>query len=604
MNTSAALGASAIPQLTYGIEIEFSFLVNQEAIEKVSPSDAFLRSLRESVIDQQVPERAKRNTESLNTMRRIYQCSKILEQKNILHNVLNEYGNYTGTGFNDWSLTYDRSADLDEHRYEHLPKWTHGLIVPHQDARGRWSVAPWKHAGLELVSRILDAPVLSRAANHDYTSLTEVEAIYRSLSRPLPGQDYTLPYLSLIEVENSGLHVHVGVPPIADPADSSKQIKQSMSLDLVKHIAYLVLAYEDVISSVHHPERRGYALTKTDYMARTNRLGLLNTDHICTPMHTEDLKALRTTLFESGEIATIQDLIVFMDNLGPSSNGNNDTSQRRYKFVNFENLGEARIGTIEFRQHHGTHNPEDVKQWIVFVTQLVYLAARRCATAATAKNAMQSTRSARRAYADLWSTPAHIHRRAARTPTAAARERDLTKSLCSLVREAYLDKSRETYWLARQKSMQVLDRAHRSTARGTYTCGPCGRAQLNTLLAAKDAELDRLYAESGIPRPRNTLRFPSGVVALARESGAAVPDTSTTTSSERSSSSSSSSSASMDIQSTTSPAQQAEVDADQDILMSDTNSEDLNASQPQPPVRRSTRLARLAQHRNRRQQRR
>jgi hypothetical protein len=157
------------------------------------------------------------------------------------------------------------------------------------------------------------------------------------------------------------------------------QNDEGIPLNVLQHLAYIIAQYEEIISSFHRAERRGYPSTRTVVYAASNLLGLRDSrcfGRRCLPELTE----IQDKIF--AEKITASALAVLM-----GSTGLDGKPSTRYNFVNFENFKLPKLlvyqpQTIEFRQHRGSLDVGAIGQWVCFLTALMR-AAEKCARAAT-----------------------------------------------------------------------------------------------------------------------------------------------------------------------------------------------------------------------------
>jgi hypothetical protein len=241
--------------------------------------------------------------------------------------------------------------------------------------------------GHELISRVLKAPT-QLGSFHQFTRAPSMHEIACYLRAIRGGPDDRW---GAFVNESCGFHVHVARVP--DAANEDAQIP----LPVLQHLAYILVQYEDLISSLHPPSRRGLALNKTYVMpyVGSNLMGLRRSAHTCHRQQV-DLEKARKKIFAHN--MTIRRLGLVMDTEiqpelhadaekelknGPSENGKHyktvlDTG---YKFVNFDRMDNPSYSlqedpTLEFRQHKGTLDFEEIAHWVHFVLSLVRAAER------------------------------------------------------------------------------------------------------------------------------------------------------------------------------------------------------------------------------------
>jgi hypothetical protein len=141
---------------------------------------------------------------------------------------------------------------------------------------------------------------------------------------------------------------------------------------------------------LHHPERHSYIGTKSDGHIQSNRSILDSTGpkanvHYCEKRHgpwsAEKAfhKIFNYNYSEAGYVA-LSNVIQHLASRTYPNKPVPPGAWYRSLNVNFENLvyidqpGSKK--TVEFRQHHGTMDPEDINMWVIFVTAIVRAAER------------------------------------------------------------------------------------------------------------------------------------------------------------------------------------------------------------------------------------
>ena len=222
----------------------------------------------------------------------------------------------------------------------------------------------WHHEGLELISRVMRIPELVERGADNGPPLIEIRKYLAALVADRNAGWFVR------TTEKCGLHIHIGVP---DGDESLSQIP----LNVLQHLAYILLEYEDVISCLHHPKRRGFYGSENPFIG-TNKLGINRHHHVCN-QYTVATDIIRDKIFaeDMGE----EHLAELM---GTQLNDEGFDEEKRYKFVNWEHIrrfnseeGSERAPTVEFRQHRGSLDFNDVSQWIRFITALMRVAERR-----------------------------------------------------------------------------------------------------------------------------------------------------------------------------------------------------------------------------------
>lgn len=344
--------------LTFGVEVEFLFAVNNQQVnddlryQELLPKN-YVLNMNDRVniyqtFDPEDPE-----------TRGLLQSATLLRLGGrtvgaLVDDYAGETNLYTG-----WTLTHEISV-IHPRDDETMSEFTNGRVS---------SVADWSFSGLELISPILQAPKLDTDLFQS-KGLRDVKR-FLDFMKSVPSPD--APYFFSARHNNAGLHVHFGVEP-----DHSGPV--DMPANMLRHLAWLVLAFEDVISLLHHPERHGYQNTKIYKHGKSNRNndGTTRPHHPCRPF--SPINAFidifgYQALNDADARGRLQDLMCRKFN---------QTEGFAYKtrtvFVNYMNVVPANVGdkiTVEFRQHNGTLEAEEVAEWVTFLTALMRTAERK-----------------------------------------------------------------------------------------------------------------------------------------------------------------------------------------------------------------------------------
>jgi hypothetical protein len=151
---------------------------------------------------------------------------------------------------------------------------------------------------------------------------------------------------------------------------------------VLQHLAYSLARYEEIISSFHSGQRRGYNSTRGVEYGTSNLMALQGHGHCCGQFSFPELTEIQNKI--SAENMMVHKLARLM---GLEASG---SVTNQFKFVNWQNLGlvhahASQPRTLDFRQHEGTLNIEEIGQWVCFITQLMRTAERR-ATECTPPN--------------------------------------------------------------------------------------------------------------------------------------------------------------------------------------------------------------------------
>lgn len=226
----------------------------------------------------------------------------------------------------------------------------------------------WDSWGVELISP-------------PYTSISAATADTSTLLTKLGG-DKTANYGSFV-TEACGFHVHVGQPE-----------NRPFELSTLRHLAWLLVIFEDAINGMHATHRRQIYTNSEDGTACEI---LSNRDHWMLEEPTGPV--LRTVMDEeTGELiseeydqhyknlGTIQ-MDIFGEGQGMDV-GQADRLEKLVKLMNPQKRGHVvnftglispeRPQTVEFRQHAGTLDVEEMGHWVQFCVGLVALA-HKCA---------------------------------------------------------------------------------------------------------------------------------------------------------------------------------------------------------------------------------
>ena len=263
------------------------------------------------------------------------------------------------TDYSFWQIMYEHYSNYDDTIGKTGPDF--GAWLQERGARGEHY--EWDKLGMELVSRILQMPLLGRGGAA-HPSLAEIKKYLEAIPVTPGGSwfGYADPY-------NASVHVHIGV----DPKQNSYA---EIPLGVLQHVALISIVYEDIITCLHHSQRRGYLETKSAFQAQSNRFGIEEQRHVCGQLDRLALTEVQDKIFSPN--MTHSHLATLMGDNGLAPNNSTD----RAKFVNWTNI-EKRDPlnrpqqTIEWRQHHGTLDPEDISQWIRFLAALMRLAENR-----------------------------------------------------------------------------------------------------------------------------------------------------------------------------------------------------------------------------------
>lgn len=299
--------------------------------------------------------------------------------------------------YDAWILVGDSSVDAEDDR-EVEKEVSARLGKPFDTIDGRY----WDTVGGELVSRILPLPPNPDPGTD--SSLLELSRFVAAV------RDIKCPDLLTWTNASTGLHIHVSLDDGADSSSRSSSKSKAKSDDLsddssmsntsdesrqpsiprliLQHLVYLLVQFEPHITTLHPQHRHG--LEHLSYNAgKTNLIGLMQDNHICPSRPRRPIQEIQNIIF--APTTTTRDLIPLMSK---TTAAYREVWPNRNRFVNFVNLDawytpDAK-NTLEFRQHTGTLDPEEVVRWVVFVTSLLRTAERLANTPPMAREAAKS----------------------------------------------------------------------------------------------------------------------------------------------------------------------------------------------------------------------
>jgi hypothetical protein len=369
------MASSSTSPLTFGIEIEGIFAFHQEKlvehIQTHLPSASIIKPLnpdqRKSFRQKAYPDQLYQSwalanaDESSMTAEaslshqagrlRAYQdeplhIAKVLlsstecGKRMLLHNPANHS---KPDEYKSWILTSDHSlVGLANH--EKTPAFPRKIPSSEVDN--------WDTYGIELVS----PPYLStnlRTAQEDISSL--FSAIHS-------------PSSSITTNQTCGLHVHIGTPN-----------GEALPLKVLQHLSFLLVIYEHEIARLHPGHRR----QRPDEI-ESNRLNFFAeypapNDTILRTVIDEETDESSTKKFESTFKAVSEIRRIIFDEVenavDPVAHLLSRLGRERGYIVNYKYLN-RRDGpqTIEFRQHAGSVDAEEIAHWVRFCLALVKLA--------------------------------------------------------------------------------------------------------------------------------------------------------------------------------------------------------------------------------------
>ncbi|KIW12307.1 hypothetical protein PV08_09584 [Exophiala spinifera] len=347
--------------LTFGVEIELLFAVNFDMLQTRQPLTPLLTLLRENLRPDPRDQLVDANTQWED---KLLYAAGILRKRGLeftVHDPPDNRPDDDAEFFSNWMLTSETAVPTPVSKTQ-VAKWSNLRIL---------TLDGWDFMGLELISRILDAPN-PQASNGESESLSQVSRYLELMTKRTSAHPH---FEFLGHPETTSIHVHIGLSPSATG-------QRAIPLHVLRHLAWIILTFEDTITLLHHPQRHGYHRTKSESHALPNRVGygfrLYEHVHQCQPF--DPVKA-----FFSIFNFSITDENEGLDELRHIVCGtrawSGDISFYRAYFVNFCNIVPSdpwsTKTTVEFRQHHGTLDQKDISEWIAFVTALVRAAEKK-----------------------------------------------------------------------------------------------------------------------------------------------------------------------------------------------------------------------------------
>ena len=179
--------------------------------------------------------------------------------------------------------------------------------------------------------RYVDVEVISPVFKYGTNALLEIEKAVNAITTGFP----------VLTPDTSGLHIHVG--------NSSN----GFPLQTIKNLALLTHCFEKQINQIHPAHRLRHAYCMLPRLA----------------FEPED----RDPWTIAGIIDAIKDRDEFLKFFGTERN--REDVPNHYRAYNFGNLGPLMSKqTIEFRQHKGTLDKAEIRNWVITTNSLVSLA--------------------------------------------------------------------------------------------------------------------------------------------------------------------------------------------------------------------------------------
>lgn len=359
-------------RLTFGVEIEFVLARKKAKFLNLDGADAWLKSpefLEKTASSRNWEENREGNGAGGSGLDLPTEYSRLVAQRIIERAGLDvQWQVAKEHGYEAWSLVGDESIlrpyynDDKENKEMILKRW------PDRVSESELDNHRWRRDGMELVSPILQAPEPVRdMLTND--GITEVKK-YISALLGRAGD----PFAAYVN-NGCGLHVHVGVDP---------HTSQKLPVDILKFVAYFCVQFEGLISKLHPPRRRGLRLPNGDsnhYVGPSlPSIKDLQEYHVCDRHPIPPIEALKQRIFTPTLDALespIEHLAIYMS----TDPGQNRPVRSRFvnwgNFANFTDFPEQQKGTLEFRQHAGTLDQDEIAHWVCFVIAIVRAAERR-----------------------------------------------------------------------------------------------------------------------------------------------------------------------------------------------------------------------------------
>ena len=189
--------------------------------------------------------------------------------------------------YSKWLITYDGSIDIRDLSLDVLGEKLPALFSEITDKQ---ELKKWDFHGVELVSPPMPVPDVNDGewAVHQ-ESLYDVKR-YLDILVNEPGTITDTAHRHAAFASSAcGLHVHMGLP------DS-----QPIPLPILQQLAFLLLKYEDILSSLHHHSRTPYPDTQASQYAMSNRKAFCVDEHAAgcvKSLGAFDLGEARTRVF-------------------------------------------------------------------------------------------------------------------------------------------------------------------------------------------------------------------------------------------------------------------------------------------------------------------
>jgi hypothetical protein len=254
-----------------------------------------------------------------------------------------------------WNVLHNRNAE----QFTTIADYINCITFTGRATRQNW--ANWNATGAQLISRSLPAPdcdsfgqsvIQNRRADkslleiHDYLKvLTDTNAASFVVTRP----------------DTSHVGISIGIGRGEEPLDEHR--------DLLKHLALLIVEYEDIISLFHHPDRRGWTDARAN--TRSHRYGATDNPHVCGTLSVDNILEIEAQIFGCRDVYALANLM--------ESQSGRDTYVKVINWSNVVDYGKitGKTDTLVFWQHAGSRDILEIGHWIRLVVNMFRLAERR-----------------------------------------------------------------------------------------------------------------------------------------------------------------------------------------------------------------------------------
>ena len=234
----------------------------------------------------------------------------------------------------------------------------------------------WDCVDIRLTSRLIPAPTSSMDSN-PFDEIARVMNLLRG--------SHHLGYRTFA-TNQCGIRVRLGL--------DGRLLHHTAPLQVLQHLAYILVLYEKVIDSLHPPHRRGeeWSLSIERNSIKRARVGnreyflanpMLSTSPSYAAMYLEN-----GNLFLSHQVLAPIDIIQYLifSQLDTDALASIMSPPGNRNMVNWTDLTETEASNeaiprfIDFRQHEATLDPLEIEHWIRFVVSLLQAAQIKIAT--------------------------------------------------------------------------------------------------------------------------------------------------------------------------------------------------------------------------------